>query len=100
MLPSQPRPRWREQVGLPIVEGLGRGCLVVTTSETGLAEWLTAHGHYVVSPPDDAAAFSDALSRAIADTRSPMSVVADLPAVDGRAAAEAWMLTLREPGRD
>ncbi|MFP3393480.1 glycosyltransferase family 4 protein, partial [Brevibacillus sp. SIMBA_076] len=46
VLPSQRRPRWREQVGLPIVEGLAAGCVVVTTSETGLADWLTEEGHY------------------------------------------------------
>jgi glycosyltransferase involved in cell wall biosynthesis len=39
VLLSQPHGHWREQVGLPIVEGLAHGCEVVTTSETGLASW-------------------------------------------------------------
>lgn len=99
VLPSQPRPRWREQVGLPIVEALGRGCLIVTTSETGLAPWLSEHGHYVVTPPDDAVGLVDAVSQAISDPRTPDSVVADLPDVDGRAAAERWLLTPSAPER-
>ncbi len=99
VLPSQPRPRWREQVGLPIVEGLGRGCLIVTTSETGLAEWLRDHGHQVVSPPDDTAALAAALSRALDDPRTPSQVVADLPPVDGRAEAERWMIRMPSPAR-
>ncbi|SBS71212.1 glycosyltransferase [uncultured Microbacterium sp.] len=97
VLPSQPRPRWREQVGLPIVEGLGRGCIIVTTSETGLAGWLSANGHYVISPPDDVDALAGALLRALADPRSPADVVAELPAVDGRVEAERWMLRAPEP---
>lgn len=92
-LPSQPRPRWREQVGLPIVEGLGSGCLVVTSSETGLAEWLEAHGHAVVADPGDV----DGLARAVIDslrsTRTPGEVLADLPSRDGRAEAERWIVT-------
>lgn len=91
-LPSQPRPRWREQVGLPIVEGLGKGCLVVTTAETGLAEWLEDHGHAIVAPSGDVDALSRALTASLRDDRSPADVLRDLPESDGRAEAERWIV--------
>lgn len=91
-LPSQPRPRWREQVGLPIVEGLGQGCLIVTTAETGLADWLIAHGHDVVADSGDVRMLADALIRALQSSRVPAEVLADLPAHDGRAEAERWIV--------
>jgi len=89
VLPSQPTPAWREQVGLPIVEGLSYGCTIVTTTETGLAGWLTEHQHRVL-PADAneaqlAAAIIDALRRPVAGVRDP------LPAQDGRLTADAWM---------
>ncbi len=90
---SQPRPRWREQVGLPIVEALGRGCLIATTSETGLARWLEEHGHAVIEDPSDASEFAQAIQTALLSTRSPADIVADLPPRDGRADAEHWILT-------
>lgn len=92
-LPSQPRPRWREQVGLPIVEGLGHGCLVVTTSETGLAQWLDEHGHGVITDPGDVGALAGALIDALRSARTPADVLADLPSRDGRADAERWIVT-------
>lgn len=89
VLPSQPTSAWREQVGLPIVEGLSYGCTIVTTTETGLAGWLTEHQHRVL-PADAneaqlAAAITDALRSPVADVRDP------LPAQDGRLTADAWM---------
>jgi len=91
-LPSQPRPRWREQVGLPIVEALEKGCLIVTTAETGLATWLDEHGHAVVTDPADTDALADALIAALQSDRTPADVLADLPASDGRAEAERWIV--------
>lgn len=88
VLLSQPRPRWREQVGLPIVEGLAHGCTVVATSETGLAEWLAGHGHVVVAPDAGPEAAGAAIVAALRDGRSPEQVRADLPDLDGRLAAE------------
>lgn len=90
VLPSQRTPLWREQVGLPIVEGLSFGCSIVTTTETGLAAWLAAHGHGVVAP-DDVDALCEAVVAALESERTPADIVADLPDVDGRAAAEAWL---------
>lgn len=91
VLLSQPRPRWREQVGLPVVEGLAHGCTVVTTDQTGLAGWLTAHGHHVL--PADAAPtrVAAAIVAALDAARSPRDVRADLPEADGRLAAEEEM---------
>lgn len=89
VLPSQPTSRWREQVGLPIVEGLASGCLIVTTGETGIADWLEAHGHTVVDTDDDL--LSAAISDALRSDRTPGSVLADLPPVDGRMDAERWL---------
>ena len=90
-LPSQPRPRWREQVGLPIVEGLANGCVVVTTTETGLSAWLSAHGHQVVAPDAGAVALASAVLAAIDDPRAPADILTTLPAVDGRRAADLWL---------
>jgi glycosyltransferase involved in cell wall biosynthesis len=43
--------RWREQVGLPIVEALASGLTVITSSETGLAKNLALQGHLVLEYP-------------------------------------------------
>ncbi|WP_104081612.1 glycosyltransferase [Cryobacterium sp. Y11] len=91
-LPSQPTATWREQIGLPIVEGLAHGCNIVTTSETGLANWLTEHGHDVVAPGAGVPALATAVVHALQKrVGSGAAAVADLPKVDGRLAADAWM---------
>lgn len=95
VLPSQPTPTWREQVGLPIIEGLASGCTVVATGQTGLADWLSAHGHVVVDNPSDEAGLAEGLVRALTEDRSAADVLSALPAVDGREAAERWLF-----GRD
>jgi hypothetical protein len=40
---------WREQLGLPILEGLSHGSRIVTASETGLAPDLSRDGHFVIA---------------------------------------------------
>lgn len=90
-LPSQPSRTWREQVGLPIVEALAHGTRVVTTTETGLADWLTEHGHRVVDGHADAAVLADALIAALTSGPTPEQVRASLPARDGRLAADDAM---------
>ena len=95
VLPSQPSPTWREQVGLPIVEGLSFGCTVVTTTETGLAAWLREHGHQVVPAGADSTVLAEAILAAL---RAPLSDVAStLPSEDGRLAADAWMFAADVP---
>jgi glycosyltransferase involved in cell wall biosynthesis len=104
VLPSQPSPTWREQVGLPIVEGLEQGCAIVTTTETGLAPWLHEHGHAVVAGNADAEVLARAIIGQIDAGDRAASIVASLPPVDGRLAADAWMFgdapaTARGTGR-
>jgi glycosyltransferase involved in cell wall biosynthesis len=88
VLLSQRTPRWREQVGLPIVEALSHGCRVVTTSETGLAEWLDAHGHAVLDPRATASQVADAVRATLADGPSADEILAGLPDLDGREEAD------------
>jgi glycosyltransferase involved in cell wall biosynthesis len=91
VLPSQSTPTWREQVGLPIVEGLAHGCSIVTTTETGLSDWLAEHGHAVASPQATAQDLADAICKAIASGPLGNDVTASLPGSDGRLAADVWL---------
>lgn len=91
VLPSAPMPTWREQIGLPILEGLQHGCTVVTTAETGLADWLREHGHVVLDSGVGADALATALVAALSSPLDPSAVLADLPDRDGRQAAEDWL---------
>ena len=93
VLLSQRLGAWREQVGLPIVEGLSHGMEVVTTDETGLAPWLLTHGHRVLTGPAEPLAVGRAIADAAVDPRSRDDVLADLPAADQRMEADRWMLT-------
>lgn len=70
-MPSVRRPGWREQIGLPLVEGLAHGCRVVTTTETGLAEDLREHPLVVLTVPGDAQDLADGLLRATAARSVP-----------------------------
>ncbi len=90
-LPSQPAEGWREQIGLPIVEGLAHGCTIVTSTETGLAGWLVGSGHRVLEVPTSAGALAETLVEALRRPIPPASVLESLPEVDGRLAADAWL---------
>ncbi|MCU1656115.1 MAG: glycosyl transferase group 1 [Pseudonocardiales bacterium] len=93
VLPSQRVGTWREQVGLPIVEGLGHGCQIVTTRESGLAGWLADHGH-LVTASGDVGALSDALIEALSARRGPAAILADLPRTDRRIEADEWLTSM------
>ncbi|MEJ2863384.1 glycosyltransferase [Actinomycetospora flava] len=67
-MPSVRQPGWREQIGLPLVEGLTHGCRVVTTTETGLADDLREHPLVELTTPGDAASLADGLRRAMEST--------------------------------
>lgn len=92
VLPSRRMPLWREQVGLPIVEALARGCEIVTTTETGIAGWLEEHGHQVVRPEDGVPGLTAGVMAALDSGRSKVQVMDDLPSEDGRASARRWLL--------
>jgi glycosyltransferase involved in cell wall biosynthesis len=89
VLLSAPTNRWREQIGLPIVEGLAHGCRVVTTSETGLASWLSEKGMPTLDVPyqpgDAVSAICGELDRSSTGLGFDRS---SLPALDGRIAAD------------
>ena len=91
VLPSRREGRWREQIGLPIVEGLAHGCHIVATPDTGLVDWLHRNGHTTLPDNFSTADLGRALREA-ADTRlHPKTVWDSLPPVGGRLAAEDWM---------
>jgi len=91
VLPSRREGRWREQIGLSIVEGLAHGCHIVATPDTGLADWLRRNGHTTLPDSFSTADLARAL-RSVAGTRlSPDAVWSSLPPVGGRLAAEDWM---------
>jgi glycosyltransferase involved in cell wall biosynthesis len=84
---------WREQVGLPIVEGLAHGCEVIASSETGLATWLARHGHAVVDPAIPPAELADVMARTLTASRPPAAILSGLPLTDQRLAADAWLMS-------
>ncbi|WP_460843200.1 glycosyltransferase [Nocardioides marmoraquaticus] len=91
VLYSRSTPTWREQVGLPLVEGLSHGCEVVASDETGIAGWLGDHGHGVAATADGEPGLIRAVVVALTSGRAPSTILADLPDVDGRVAADHWL---------
>lgn len=88
---SQPAPGWKEQIGLPIVEGLSSGLEIIATSETGVAQWLRNHSHRVVDPQIEPRDLAEAMSSALTTARSRENIMKDLPLIDGRLAADRWL---------
>lgn len=97
LLPSQPTPRWREQIGLPILEALSHGCEIVTTDQTGIADWLDARGHQVVTHAAAPVQLADAIVAALLSPRPASDLFTRLPATSGRLVAEEWMWGRAEP---
>ena len=95
VLLSQPSSTWREQIGLPIVEGLAHGCEIVATDQTGLADWLREHGHQVL--PARATRHQIVEAVVTSGDRPAADVVAPLPARDGREEADAWLFRAGGP---
>lgn len=91
VLPSQPSFRWREQVGLPIVEALAHGVAIVTTDETGLSDWLQRNGASVLNVPTSPNALAASISASLAQREAPRY---RLPLVDQRLAADDWLVSL------
>jgi len=81
--------RWREQIGLSLPEGISHGCHIVTTRQTGIADWLDEVGQTVIETDAPIEEFSKAIAAAL---RRPSPVPLEaLPLVSGRASAEWWM---------
>ncbi|MBD5786519.1 glycosyltransferase family 4 protein [Cellulosimicrobium terreum] len=91
VLPSRRAAGWREQVGLPIIEGLAHGCTVVTTDETGIASWLSEHGHQVLPAAAPSSTLADAVLRAACSPLDPQHVWRSLPSEDSRLNADRWL---------
>ncbi|EZP29038.1 glycosyltransferase family 4 protein [Microbacterium oleivorans] len=91
VLLSQPYPGWKEQIGLPIVEGLSAGLEIVASTETGVADWLSTHGHRVVPPNSSLSELADAIHAALAHRRSRAEIKGALPQRDGRLEADDWL---------
>ncbi len=91
VLPSRRQVAWREQVGLPIVEGLAHGCTVVTTDETGIADWLRRNGHGVIPAASVGELLAAVITEAAARPLDARAVRASLPRQDSRLEADSWM---------
>lgn len=61
VLPSRRTARWREQQGLPVIEGLQHGCAIVMSSESGLVPLLKGRHDVFVVPPEDSEGLAAAL---------------------------------------
>jgi glycosyltransferase involved in cell wall biosynthesis len=53
VLPSTSVPRWREQVGLPVIEGEAHGCCLIVSRDSGIAAVLEQRSHARVVEPGD-----------------------------------------------
>ncbi|MCY1225923.1 glycosyltransferase, GG-Bacteroidales peptide system [compost metagenome] len=95
--PSRRAGRWKEQIGLPIVEGLSVGLTVVTTDETGLADWLSREEHTVLSETDVERQLAGSITHALEQPISREKVLQSLPAIPGRIAADAWLHEVQTP---
>jgi len=93
VLPSRRQGAWREQVGLPIVEGLAHGCTVVTTDETGIADWLLRNGHGVIPAGSVGELLAPVVAEAVHRPLEPGAVRASLPQQDSRLEADAWLFS-------
>jgi glycosyltransferase involved in cell wall biosynthesis len=91
VLPSRRQVAWREQVGLPIVEGLAHGCTVVTTDETGIADWLRRNGHGVIPAASVGELLASVIAEAATRPLDAHSVRASLPGQDSRLEADSWL---------
>jgi glycosyltransferase involved in cell wall biosynthesis len=89
--PSVRDGRWREQIGLQLRESLSEGLTIVASDETGLADWLSQHGHRVVPVDDLAEALAPAIVEALARPLPRSMVMRSLPMEDGRVLADRWL---------
>lgn len=93
ILMSQPAPGWKEQIGLPIVEGLSMGLEIVASTETGIAGWLVENGHRVLAPNCGPEELATTITEVLRGARSKAAVQSALPARDGRLQADQWLMS-------
>jgi len=91
LMPSRRTSVWKEQIGLPIIEGLSHGCEIVATTESGISEWLANYRHQVLDSDYSSAELVEAMSKAITSDRPREEITHALPQKDGRTVAEEWM---------
>jgi len=89
--PSVPEGRWREQIGLPIEEGLSQGLTIVTTDQTGLAAWLRETGHFVIPVGVVDSELAPTMVEALANPLDRTAVRNSLNSVGGRQLADTWL---------
>ena len=97
-MPSVRLRRWREQIGLPLVEGLAHGCRVVTTTETGLAEDLLGHPLVTVTEPGDPSSLVDGLRRAMDAAEHDGGVAPEARGAEGHTKSDIvqwWLSAVR-----
>jgi len=97
-MPSVRLRRWREQIGLPLVEGLAHGCRVVTTTETGLAADLLGHPQVTFTAPGDPQSLADGLRRATDPEHRAAEPTADVAGREGytkRDVVQWWLASGR-----
>ncbi len=92
VLPSKRTPTWREQIGLPILEGLSFGCEIVTTEETGIADWLRYNGHQVLEAKHSSSDLAKSILLSLTNGRSAEQIQSTLPPRDSRTDAEEWLI--------
>jgi glycosyltransferase involved in cell wall biosynthesis len=92
VLLSQPVSYWREQLGLPIIEGLSHGCTVVATDQTGLARWLVQNGHPVVPTTATSHDTAAAVCASLVGPAQKQRNLCKLPLDDPRIVADHWLL--------
>lgn len=93
---SQSVPRWREQIGLPIMEGLAHGCEIISTDQTGYAEWLEINGHIVTEEKIDYTDLADRVREMISNSRDPQEIIKTLPSTSSRQSFDKWMNSASE----
>jgi glycosyltransferase involved in cell wall biosynthesis len=91
ILLSQPAPYWKEQIGLPILEGLSHGCEIVSSDETGISDWLRANGHRVLPAGVSSTGLAQAIDDALSHSREPSVIRQFLPSENMRITAARWM---------
>jgi len=91
ILLSQPAKRWREQIGLPILEGLSSGLEIISSDESGISPWLREHGHRVAAIGATPDSIAELIIQALVSKRSREDILDDLPRVDGRIEADRFL---------